>query len=387
MQRTIRQRIQSENTAATRLRGLWVAALSACLLTIAKPLWGQGESARPLASSKATAGDNAGGGHVDVGDNADVDDNGDGRDRKSDDAARPWYQGVSEEDQQTARALFREAADLKAAFLLLPASEKYREALSHWDHPEIRFELITVLAYTARAVEAWQELQALQRVWGMTALMPKDEARARAIEQDLLRNHLGELEVRCDIEGAEVAVDGKPMFVGPGVRRTVMSAGARVISAKKPGSIPIVETVALLAGSQSTVTLQMSKEQVRKDPNVKPRTLWIITGAGVATALTGTGLLALAQRDFRSARAAFDDHCHSANCPPSSSGRYQRGEWLNNIGTIALVVGGAAAIGGGVFAILNQVPRYDSKDEMHLEYKLVPMASPENLGISLRAHF
>jgi hypothetical protein len=58
---------------------------------------------------------------------------------------RPWVKGVSAADQSAAIELFHEGNGLLKESLFVQAAAKYREALHHWDHPGIHYNLALAL--------------------------------------------------------------------------------------------------------------------------------------------------------------------------------------------------------------------------------------------------
>src|SRR5262249_18121521 len=72
---------------------------------------------------------------------------------------RPWAAGVSEEEQKTAFELFgngnREFGESRTA----EALKWYREALQHWDHPSIRYNMAVCLIDLNELLEANDNLE------------------------------------------------------------------------------------------------------------------------------------------------------------------------------------------------------------------------------------
>jgi tetratricopeptide (TPR) repeat protein len=72
---------------------------------------------------------------------------------------RPWAAGVSDSEQAIARELYvagnREFAELRFA----QALAKYKEAIQHWDHPAIRYNMAVCLINLDQLVEARDNLE------------------------------------------------------------------------------------------------------------------------------------------------------------------------------------------------------------------------------------
>ncbi|TMQ05930.1 MAG: hypothetical protein E6J90_47640 [Deltaproteobacteria bacterium] len=76
-----------------------------------------------------------------------------------DDKARPWAKGVSEDEQEVARSLHAEGNAEFAELRFAQALAKYKEALRHWDHPAIRFNIAVSLINLDQPVEAKDNLE------------------------------------------------------------------------------------------------------------------------------------------------------------------------------------------------------------------------------------
>jgi len=73
-------------------------------------------------------------------------------------ADRPWAKGISPEEQKAALDLFNEGNNLLRDALFPKAAEKYREALTHWEHPAIYYNLALALVNLDQPVEMYDAL-------------------------------------------------------------------------------------------------------------------------------------------------------------------------------------------------------------------------------------
>ena len=74
-------------------------------------------------------------------------------------AQRPWVVGVPAREQKAATDLFREGNALLKESLFVQASAKYREALSHWNHPGIHYNLALALLNLDQPIEVYKHLE------------------------------------------------------------------------------------------------------------------------------------------------------------------------------------------------------------------------------------
>ena len=72
---------------------------------------------------------------------------------------RPWADGVSQEEQRAALALFNEGNAQLRDSIFPKAAEKYREALTHWQHPAIHYNLALALVNLEQPIEMFRALE------------------------------------------------------------------------------------------------------------------------------------------------------------------------------------------------------------------------------------
>jgi tetratricopeptide (TPR) repeat protein len=273
----------------------------------------------------------------------------------------PWYVGVSEERQQKARALFREGRELHRQLMLGEARAKYEEALTHWDHPQLRLYLGRVLVRIGLPLLAYENLQkALQ--WGPGALDQEDEKEARAELRALTQKELASLKIRCDEPGAAVMLDGKPWFRGPGFERRAVTPGEHIITAKKVGYYTVVKPVVVLAGKEASGEAKLSVDRTLTErlwPAWQP---WAVVGAGAAVSLLGVGLQLQANKDRDEAERKLQTIC-GGSCAPSSAGGYDRSQLENRVAIGSLIVGGAVLVTGAVMVVMNLPRSRRTKDD------------------------
>ena len=299
----------------------------------------------------------------------------------------PWHQGVSPEDQQAARQLLGEAAELKSQLLLTEALAKYQQALSHWKHPELQFELATVLMKSAQPLRAYQYLRAALD-WGDDALPDADRARAAEMETTLMTKHLATLAVTCSEPDAEVKLDGKPLVIGPGAKLSVVRPGEHVITASKPGYFAVVKPVTVVAGNRGIVAIKMNEDRVYNVRRWKAWKPWAVVSAGVATSLIGTGLLIQSSRDFDQADRDFQAMCElGATCAPDSPSSYNRAIWERRFATGAFIVGGLTVTTGLAMVFFNRAEAQRTQKRDESTFKLNASVSPDGAGLTARFRF
>lgn len=174
------------------------------------------------------------------------------------DEARPWATGVSDAEQRVARALHAEGNAEFAELRFAQALAKYREALRHWDHPAIRFNIAVCLINLDQPVEAKDNLE---RSLAYRAAALDGDAYAQAMTyRKLLDAQLAQLRITCSEPSAVVTLDGKYLFTAPGSTDQFLLPGQHQLAATKRGLRTVVMTVTGVAGRLTAFDLRPAPE-------------------------------------------------------------------------------------------------------------------------------
>ena len=308
-----------------------------------------------------------------------------------------WSQGVGEEAQRAAEALFLEGNALLKESICISAAAKYRQALEHWDHPNIHYNLALALMTLEQPVETYEHLvQATKH--GPEPLQQERFEHARNY-RSLLEKQLSRVKIRCAVPGANVELDGRLLFVSPGEHEALMRAGRHTVVAQAPGFVTN-NAVRTFEGGQATVvdlqlkTIDELTEQRRRWPAWIP---WSVVGAGAAVAMVGGALHYAALRKVDSVNDESRARCPTG-CPTEpadlASARSQA-RTMQRVAVGAYAAGGAALVTGGVLAYLNRsqtvVRTYDSDAssapprEARLE--VAPVLDPGGPGLAVALRF
>jgi tetratricopeptide (TPR) repeat protein len=203
---------------------------------------------------------------------------------------RPWALGVSIEQRKRARVLYQAGNRFLADSLFAAAVTKYRAALQHWNHPGIHYNLALSLISLDRPIEAYASIAAALR-YGPDALHPEEYRRALDYQR-LLRRQIAEVEVVCHEPGADVTLDGTPLFTGPGQITTFVLPGKHQIGASKASYITTNQAFTVAAAARTQVELHLLAEhqatrQVRHWPSWMP---WAVNGAGLGAVAAAAAL-------------------------------------------------------------------------------------------------
>jgi hypothetical protein len=269
----------------------------------------------------------------------------------------PWSRGVSDEQKRIAQGLLEQGNQLMLASKFKEAVPIYERALASWDHPAIRFNLVKALIGLDKVLDAADNLD---KALAYGAAPLEEQVYSEALNyKRLLDKQYATLEVRCSQPSVKLGLDGKPALACPGSRELRVLPGEHSIVGAGPGFVTEVRELTLLGGTRSTLTFELLApgEAVRRWATWKP---WAVVGGGAAVAITGVvfNVLARDRRDDLHARTATQ--CSVRGCDEA---RYEelglraledRVRTFNRVSLIALGVGGAAVITGGVLVMLNR---------------------------------
>jgi hypothetical protein len=273
---------------------------------------------------------------------------------------RPWAAGVSEDQQTIALEIYKEGNAEFAESRFAQALAKYRKALEHWDHPAIHFNMAVCLINLDQLLEAREHLEK-SLVYGPPALGNAAHAQALTYRK-LLEGRLAFVRISCREPGAEVSIDGKRLFTGPGESEQVLLPGRHQIVATKPGFVTQSETLSLSAGVQTThdvrlIAFKSTAHTVRRWARWKP---WAVIGGGALLGGAGTLFHFVAASQADRYNDALVMRCPQG-CPAGTDvddldAIKSRAESRQAIAITLWSLGAAVAVTGTVGVLLN-LPR------------------------------
>ncbi|MFT3692692.1 MAG: PEGA domain-containing protein [Kofleriaceae bacterium] len=279
----------------------------------------------------------------------------------ADDPSAPWAAGVSETEQATALSLYEQGNVEFQAARFRPALVLYTQALTHWNHPAIHFNMAVCLINLDQPLEAFEHLlEAL--AYAEAPLGPEMYARGLTYRH-ALEGQIAQVSIACNEPGATISLDGVFAFTAPGsVRRRVLPGNHQIV-ATKPGFQTATKNLQLFAKSDNTyelslVPLEPATTQIRYWEAWKP---WTIVGGGIVVGLVGV----LFETNASESLGQYDRDVAS-NCPHGCTAEQvrdldlrapqRRGERDQTTATVLFAVGGVALATGIVGSIIN-MPR------------------------------
>jgi len=304
---------------------------------------------------------------------------------------RPWAKAVTPGEQKLASDLFREGNGLLKESLFVAAAAKYREALAHWNHPGIHYNLALALLNLDQPVEVFLQLEEAMKYGAAPLDADKYEHAGRY--KALIEKQLARVEITCFQDSAVVSMDGRQLYIAPGKYEGLVRVGQHTIVAQKMGYITTQKNPMLPPGQKTTIDLKLFTADdlthyKRRWPNWMPYT---VLGAGVLLAGLGGILHWQASESFKSYDAGVNA-CAMANqsggCMPDGglAGKKSAGENLQ-VGAFTLYAVGGLAIAAGITLVtLNRARPFRVSPESD-KLSLTPLAGPNGGGLVATIHF
>jgi tetratricopeptide (TPR) repeat protein len=359
----------------------WLSALGVCLaLGIASadtptPPQGQGSGAGSAANSTSEK----------AGTNESLQNGGD---------TRPWAAGVSQAEQKQALQLFHDGNVQLNDGLFAKAAEKYREALKHWDHPAIHYNLALALLNLSQPIDAYENMQAALK-YGEPPLQSKDKFDNAKQYVLLLEKQIAEVSVSCDKPGAKVTVDGKEAFVAPGKFSEKVEVGKHTFVAEKQGYTTHINAPYIGPGEKFRIELklytadELTRYHRKWDATWMP---WAVMGAGAAIAIGG-GVFELSASssysDYDKQVAACNMNNQGCQSTKALTDLKSSGDTKKTIGFVGYGIGAATIVVGAALAYINRPEAYEIRaedlDKEHVS--VAPVVAPGYTGAALQGHF
>jgi hypothetical protein len=161
--------------------------------------------------------------------------------------------GTNAQDRTKAQALLGEGATLYERGDYLGALDKFNGAYGAYPSSKILFNIGQTNRLLGRSLEA---REAYQRFLDEATNASKEDRTDAQSWLDKLQGVLGQVNVLCQYDGADISVDGKSVGKSPLVRPVWVTPGRHQVTAIKSGDCPMVDYADVTAGGQDTVQLR-----------------------------------------------------------------------------------------------------------------------------------
>ena len=327
------------------------------------------------------------------------------------DQARPWAAGVTPDNQKQALELFRQGNQHHNDGLFAKAVEVYREALKHWDHPAIHYNMALSLTNMQDPVGVEAELKQAIKF----GAAPLEKGKFEHAEQTLklLEGELATIEISCQKPGARVSVDNKEVFTVQAGQANVYKARVRIgkhtFVAEKPGYATGLDAPDIGPGETFRIELKLYTAEELTRYHRRWQAKWMpyaVMGGGV---VAGT-VAVLLSRSAQSSYDEFDSNVKKCNdalgpnggCATANANLSLRdsGDSKKTAAYITYGVAGTALVAGAVLLYLNRETAYQiSSDEYRREQiekarakektsvRVTPIVSPDLAGAMVMGRF
>ena len=307
---------------------------------------------------------------------------------------RPWAKGVAESEQKAALAIFHDGNVNLNDGLFAKAAEKYKDALKHWNHPAIHYNLALALMNLDQPIEAYEHLESAVK-FGEAPLQSKDKYDHAKDYLLLLEKQLADVEVSCDKAGAKVSVDGREVFVAPGKFTERVRVGKHTFVAEKQGYNARVNAPYVGPGEHFRIELKLYTADELTRYRRRWSQTWLpyaVAGGGVLIGAIGGLLEWSAQSSYRD----YDSKVKACNmgdsgCPQSSAltSIKNSGDTKRTLGYVGYGLAGAAIVSAGVLWYLNRPEAYEIRPEdlNNEQVGVAPVVAPGYAGAAVQGHF
>ncbi|WP_224248333.1 hypothetical protein [Hyalangium gracile] len=279
------------------------------------------------------------------------------------------------EARQSSRRLFLEGISLSQNGIFAQAVERYQQALQHWDHPAIHYNMAMALQNLNMPIELHAHLTAALRYDGK----PLDEGKQKRARQlkTLVEQQLAQLEIICDVPGATVTTGEEILCHSPAhLTRWVLPAEYTFVARKEGYSSELnTRRRTLRRGENLTLHFRMyTDDELKRGERWLPVWApWAVLGGGAAFAMGGGWLYTRAHDSHQRFDKAIRD-CGGCLPAPEISALRVRGDQLQRGATGAYIAGGAALLTGLVLLYANQEQtRYLTADEHERQLNIAPL--------------
>lgn len=321
---------------------------------------------------------------------------------------RPWAKGVPEAEQKKALELFNDATKMLKDSFFKKAVDRYLEALGHWDHPAIHFNVAKALMALDDPVPAYEHLSSSMK-YGGPPLDAEEQDQVKTYKKLLYETELAELNVVCEEPDAVVTMNGTTLFKGPGQWKGVVRPNNVTILATKEGfqvsqSKPNLKKGMVNDIALTLLPLDQSVRYVRPFGNWIP---WTVVTAGAL--ILGGGAIASWQSGEN--LKAYDDAVATCNtttavdvkdetvngnvlgqrfaCTPDSSitSKKDTANTMKTLSTVGYIAGGAVLATGIVLLYVNRERPITVEGTVDVPVTLVPYIGPDGGGVSATIGF
>jgi hypothetical protein len=277
-------------------------------------------------------------------------------------AEEPWEANTPVEQREAANQLFAEANTLFGRQAQSAALEKYAAAIKLWDHPLIHFNMAVTLVRLDRLVEAEEHFNAALK-YGDAPYSP-EQYQQLLDYQKLVRGQIGQISVSCTQPDVQVLLDAKPWLTCPGTKTEKLRTGEHLVVGERKGYATESRRVVASAAKNAAIKIELrSLDALATYEYPSPRWIpWTVAGGGAAVILGGVAMWVASREEMDRFEKSYTRECANSCETDLSlhlSLRDQRDSatFKDHVAVAMFTIGGAAAVAGAVWIVLNRPHR------------------------------
>ena len=268
-----------------------------------------------------------------------------------------WDKNTNLDQQLQAYEIFLRANELVKEGSPSEAVRRYEDALKIWQHPAIYYNLSVAQGTLGQRLAIYHSL--LRAIEYGPAPLGQSKYEQAKNRLEVLRGQLSQIELVCDDEGAEVTLDGRQLFIGPGTRTEVVIPGEHQVVADRIDRFPDTQKLYLQGGQKKRIVLKL---RTSDDTQKYRRWRWWVP---VAVAGTSTVFLASGNLLQNNASSQFDiyderftvlcrDGCPDADVDPKVTAIRNSATHRQNMSRASYAIGGVILATSLLLAYLNK---------------------------------
>ena len=264
---------------------------------------------------------------------------------------KPWAEGVPQDQQDKARALYEEGNTLFGQQALTGALDKYKEAIALWEHPLVRYNMAVTEIRLEKILDAADDLEKALK-WGDKPFKPELYQEALGY-QALIKGQVGTVEASCDQPGASLLFDGKPLMSCPGSKSMRVLAGEHTIVGEKKDYL--TQSTKLVVAGDTTAKANIKLVPLDTAVSYKYRYRrwipWSMIGGGLLVGVAGAGTWFLGKQEMDTFNTDYAvtcaNGCESGLSDPAHAGLRNERDQAKLKGQLGIGIG---ALGGAIIA-------------------------------------
>jgi len=248
------------------------------------------------------------------------------------------------ENPAAANKLFQQGNDHFMRQRYVQAVSSFKKALKLWDHAAIRFNLAVCFIHLGKPAVAYRHL--VRAIRAGKANLGRKWQEAQSYHK-LLQRRVAQLKITSKSKGAEISLNGRRLFTGPGEAELVLPPGRHHLVATRPKHVTVSRHIFAQSGKRTSYKVTLLKGDRAFCYRSFHRYHWGVPTATTvaATAALASGIALLVQGRTiinNTAKTVEQNYADGiVTSPEYVSDRQRRGQWFQGGGIATLLISAA----------------------------------------------